>query len=111
MNALKTSTDLAAVERELGAGFVRPRDVAFVRGEGARLWDAEGRAYIDCAAAHGSASLGHAHPAVLSALHEQAARLMSCTPAFGNDARAAVRLWLEIGDERQCAQWPAAAQQ
>jgi acetylornithine/LysW-gamma-L-lysine aminotransferase len=78
-----------ARERELGPGLWNTRDVTFVRGEGARLWDDHGRAYIDCAAGYGVASLGHAHPALLGALHEQAARLISCTPSYGNDQRRA----------------------
>lgn len=89
MNAVTHSPDLAAIERDLGAGFVKARELAFVRGEGARLWDAEGHSYLDFASAHGATSLGHAHPAVLGALHEQAARLISCTPSFASDVRAA----------------------
>ncbi|MBZ0252048.1 MAG: aminotransferase class III-fold pyridoxal phosphate-dependent enzyme, partial [Candidatus Methylomirabilis sp.] len=35
---------------------------AFVRGEGARLWDAEGAEYVDFLAGIATANLGHAHP-------------------------------------------------
>jgi len=42
----------------------------FVRGEGAYLYDAEGREYLDCVAGFGSLNLGHNHPAVVDALTE-----------------------------------------
>ena len=58
------------------------------RGEGARLYDAEGRSYIDCSAAHGWAALGHSHPEVTAAIQEQAARLVMLTESSSNDARA-----------------------
>jgi glutamate-1-semialdehyde 2,1-aminomutase len=44
----------------------------FVRGEGAYLWDADGRRYIDYVGSWGPAILGHAHPAVVRAVQETA---------------------------------------
>jgi glutamate-1-semialdehyde 2,1-aminomutase len=44
----------------------------FERGEGAYLWDADGRRYIDYVGSWGPAILGHAHPAVVSAVREAA---------------------------------------
>ena len=49
--------------------------VEFVRGEGARLWDAEGREYLDFLAGISVCSVGHCHPAVVEAVSDQAARL------------------------------------
>jgi glutamate-1-semialdehyde 2,1-aminomutase len=43
-------------------------------GEGARLWDADGREYIDFIGSWGALILGHAHPAITAAIQEQAAR-------------------------------------
>ena len=83
------SSDAHALELRHGAGFVVPREITFVRGEGAHLFDSNGREYIDAAAAHGAASLGHAHPRVRAALERQAGRLMLTTPSFANDERAA----------------------
>ncbi|MFT7678380.1 MAG: acetylornithine/LysW-gamma-L-lysine aminotransferase [Planctomycetota bacterium] len=82
-------TSPAGIERRLGPGLVGTRETTFVQGQGARLFDVEGRSYIDCSAAHGCASLGHAHPRLVEALTEQAGRLISCTPSFANDQRAA----------------------
>ncbi len=50
--------------------------VAFVRGEGALLWDADGRQYLDALAGVAVCGLGHAHPAVTRALCEQAGTLV-----------------------------------
>jgi acetylornithine aminotransferase len=50
--------------------------VAFSHGEGAWLWDQEGRRYLDAVAGIAVCNLGHAHPAVARALSEQAGRLV-----------------------------------
>jgi acetylornithine/N-succinyldiaminopimelate aminotransferase len=50
--------------------------VEFVRGEGARLWDAEGNEYLDFLCGISVTNLGHCHPRVVEAVREQAARLM-----------------------------------
>jgi predicted acetylornithine/succinylornithine family transaminase len=50
--------------------------VEFVRGEGCRLWDAEGNEYLDFLAGISVAQIGHAHPAWADAVSTQAARLV-----------------------------------
>ncbi|MEO5348504.1 MAG: aspartate aminotransferase family protein [Magnetococcus sp. YQC-3] len=50
--------------------------VAFVRGEGTRLWDETGREYLDFLAGIGVNNLGHCPPAVVAAIREQAGVLM-----------------------------------
>ena len=42
--------------------------LVFVRGKGARVWDADGNRYIDHVGAFGPLILGHAHPAVVEAI-------------------------------------------
>lgn len=49
--------------------------VAFVRGEGCRLWDAEGKEYLDLFASLAVMNLGQCHPAVVKAVQEQVATL------------------------------------
>jgi acetylornithine/N-succinyldiaminopimelate aminotransferase len=49
--------------------------LALVRGEGAQVWDADGRRYLDLLAGVAVNALGHAHPAVVAAVSEQVARL------------------------------------
>ena len=53
----------------------RRAPVEFVRGEGARLWDSEGREYLDFLAGISVCSVGHCHPAVVEAVREQAGTL------------------------------------
>jgi predicted acetylornithine/succinylornithine family transaminase len=50
--------------------------IAFVRGEGARLWDSEGTEYLDVQTGLAVNSLGHCHPAVVDAIRAQAAQLI-----------------------------------
>ncbi len=89
MASLAGSEAIIAAENSYTSGAYPKRQIAIVRGEGARLWDAEGREYIDCVGGQGSANLGHAHPAVVAAIREQAGQLISCPEIFYNDQRAA----------------------
>jgi predicted acetylornithine/succinylornithine family transaminase len=50
--------------------------VEFVRGRGARLWDAEGNEYLDFLCGISVTNLGHCHPRIVRALREQAGELM-----------------------------------
>lgn len=50
--------------------------VEFVRGEGARLWDADDNAYLDLQTGLAVNAVGHCHPAVVAAIREQAAQLI-----------------------------------
>ena len=56
--------------------------VEFVRGEGARLWDAEGNEYLDFLCGISVTSLGHCHPRVVEAVREQVGRLMHVSNLF-----------------------------
>ena len=49
--------------------------VEFVRGEGVRLWDPEGREYLDFLAGISVCSVGHCHPAVVEAVRDQVGTL------------------------------------
>jgi len=51
-------------------------DLAFERGEGARLWTAEGRRFLDFGAGIATSSIGHGHPHLVQAIAEQAAKVM-----------------------------------
>jgi acetylornithine aminotransferase len=50
-----------------------------VRGEGCRLWDADGREYLDFLAGVAVNNLGHCHPRVVAALQQQAGELIHCS--------------------------------
>ena len=62
-----------------------PLPVVLARGEGARLWDVQGRRYIDMMSAYSAVSHGHAHPRIIAALDAQARRLAVPSRAFYND--------------------------
>jgi acetylornithine/N-succinyldiaminopimelate aminotransferase len=59
-----------------------PQPVAFARGEGAWLWDTEGKKYLDALAGIAVSGLGHGHPALTRALAEQAGRLIHTSNLF-----------------------------
>jgi LysW-gamma-L-lysine/LysW-L-ornithine aminotransferase len=82
--------DIMAQEDQHTSGLNTKRPIALVRGQGALVWDADGREYIDCMTAHGVAMLGHSHPAVTAAIQQQAATLVACSEAVYNDQRAAM---------------------
>lgn len=50
--------------------------VSFTHGQGVWLWDAQGRKYLDALAGIGVSCLGHAHPRLVAAISEQAARVI-----------------------------------
>ncbi|MCP5301404.1 MAG: aspartate aminotransferase family protein [Chromatiaceae bacterium] len=57
--------------------------VAFSRGEGAQLWDTEGRVYLDALSGIAVCNLGHAHPAVTAAICDQARRVVHTSNVYG----------------------------
>jgi acetylornithine/N-succinyldiaminopimelate aminotransferase len=62
-----------------------PKPVRFVRGRGARLWDADGREYLDFLCGLAVTALGHAHPAVAEAITVQARTLLHVSNLFDNE--------------------------
>lgn len=78
------------LEEQLGAGTYYKRNLELVRGEGARLWDAEGKEFIDCVGGQGAANLGHANPYVCRAIRDQAEKLLVCSELFYHEERARI---------------------
>jgi predicted acetylornithine/succinylornithine family transaminase len=75
--------------------------VAFVRGDGVRLWDSEGKEYLDFLGGLAVTSLGHAHPAVADAIADQARTLLHVSNLYYNDVqpRVAARLDALLGGD------------
>ena len=96
--ALSTE-ELVALDAEHVMATYGRQPVAFVRGEGAVLFDAEGRRYLDFLAGLAVTSLGHAHPAVADALADQARTLLHVSNLYLNDVqpRLAARLDTLLG--------------
>lgn len=59
--------------------------VVAVKGEGSRLWDAEGKEYLDFFPGWGVSGLGHCHPKVVEAIKEQACRLIHMPNNYYNE--------------------------
>jgi acetylornithine/N-succinyldiaminopimelate aminotransferase len=74
--------DVAARESRYVLQTYRRNPVTFVRGEGVRLYDANGREYLDLLSGIGVASLGHAHPGLARVLAEQAQTLVHTSNLF-----------------------------
>ncbi len=77
--------DAMELEGKYSARNYEPLPVVLVRGQGAYLWDVDGRKYIDMMSAYSAASHGHAHPRILAALSRQAERLAVPSRAYYND--------------------------
>jgi len=58
--------------------------IAFVRGEGSYVWDSDGERYIDLMPGWGTTTIGHCHPRVVRAIHEQSANLLHVDNTFYN---------------------------
>jgi predicted acetylornithine/succinylornithine family transaminase len=85
---------LRELEREALMGTYARQPVEFVRGEGTRLWDADGNEYLDFLSGISVTQLGHCHPDVVEAVREQAGRLMHVGNLFYTEPamRLAARL-------------------
>lgn len=75
-------TDLQALEERYLMRTYKRAPVEFVRGEGALLWDAEGKEYLDFLGGISVCSVGHCNPEVVEAVREQAGRLMHTSNLF-----------------------------
>jgi predicted acetylornithine/succinylornithine family transaminase len=84
--------------REIEGRHVLPtykrQPVVFTRGEGARLFDGDGREYLDLLSGIGVASLGHAHPGLAAVIADQAATLLHTSNLYYHplQGEAAARL-------------------
>lgn len=66
------------------AGF---NGLAIAGGQGSVLWDHDGRRYLDFSSQLVYTNMGHQHPAIVAAIQDQAARLVTVAPSFANETR------------------------
>jgi len=93
VTTLAPALDLGQIqkqEQEYQLPLYAKREIALVRGEGAYLYDSEGKRYLDAMSNYGVAVLGHADPEFAAALSDQLAKLTTCHQSFYNDVRAAL---------------------
>ncbi len=82
MSPNTTTADLVALARSRLVPTYRQRELVLARGDGARLWDIDGRDYIDFAAGIAVNALGYGDADVLAALHTQADQLWHTSNIF-----------------------------
>jgi acetylornithine/LysW-gamma-L-lysine aminotransferase len=93
VTSLAPTLDLGVIqslEHEHQLPLYAKREIALVRGEGAYLYDSEGKRYLDAMSNYGVAVLGHADPEFAAALADQLGTLTTCHQSFYNDVRAAL---------------------
>ncbi|QSX74823.1 acetylornithine/succinyldiaminopimelate transaminase [Lysobacter arenosi] len=77
-----TSADLFSLSERYYLPVYRPRRIVLDHGHGARVWDREGREYVDFGAGIAVNALGHANPVLVAALTEQAGKLWHTSNVF-----------------------------
>ena len=87
----KTNRDVLLEEKNAFASAARIKyyDIVLDHGRGAVVTDIEGNNYIDLLASASSTNTGHAHPRVVQAIQEQAAKMIQYTPAYFANSQAA----------------------
>lgn len=82
------SSEIRTIEEKCSSRATPKRPVVIVKGQGALVWDADGKEYIDCIGGHGVCNVGHCHPKVVEAIRRQSEKLLMCTQGVYNDVRA-----------------------
>jgi ornithine--oxo-acid transaminase len=82
---MTTTTRFLEEADRYGAHNYEPLPVVLTRGEGAYVWDVEGRRYLDMLSSYSALNQGHRHPHIVRALVEQAQQLTLTSRAFHND--------------------------
>ncbi|HHP50828.1 MAG TPA: acetylornithine transaminase [Moorella mulderi] len=80
---MDTSAWIALGEKYIMSTYAR-QPLVLVRGQGTRVWDVEGREYLDFVGGIAVNSLGHCHPRVVEALKDQAQKLLHCSNLYWN---------------------------
>lgn len=76
--------DWVALEKQYYQGTFKRQPLTLVRGEGARVWDSDGKVYLDFVAGIAVNVLGHCHPAVIKAVQEQVTQLIHVSNLYYN---------------------------
>ncbi|KAJ7271159.1 ornithine-oxo-acid aminotransferase [Mycena rebaudengoi] len=76
--------DVIQLEHQYGAHNYHPLPVVFDKALGAKVWDPEGKEYIDMLSAYSAVNQGHCHPRIVATLCEQAQKLTLSSRAFYN---------------------------
>ena len=74
--------DWISIEKQYYAQTVKRQPVVIEKGLGTRVWDVNGKEYLDFTAGWAVTNIGHSHPAIVDAITKQAATLMQTSNAF-----------------------------
>ena len=85
MNITPNSATYIKQEDKYGAHNYHPLGVVLSKGQGAFVWDVDGKKYFDFLSAYSAVNQGHCHPKIVAALTEQANRICLTSRAFYND--------------------------
>lgn len=99
---MNTTAELFALSERYYLPVYRPRRIVLDHGKGSRIWDRDGREYVDFGAGIAVNALGHAHPALVGALTEQAGKLWHTSNVFVSEPT--LRLAEELVDASRFAQ-------
>ncbi len=80
--------DYMAIQKQYEFDVYPKRDIVLVKGKGAKVWDTQGKEYIDCSTGHSVANIGHCNEMVARAIVEQAQMLITCDGTYYNDKKA-----------------------
>jgi predicted acetylornithine/succinylornithine family transaminase len=83
-NAMDANT-VMALQHQHVLGTYPPADLMLVRGQGSRVWDSQGKCYLDFCLGISVCNLGHCHPRVTAAIREQAGKLVHVSNLFYNE--------------------------
>ncbi len=85
MTRPKTPQDYIDLEDKHGAHNYHPLPVVLAKGQGAKVWDTDGKEYLDFLSAYSAVNQGHCHPKIIAAMVEQSQTLTLTSRAFHND--------------------------
>ncbi len=81
---MNTSEEIISLHKQFVMSTYAP-GLVLVKGKGAKVWDADGKEYLDFLAGIAVLSVGHCHPKVVKAIKEQAAKLMHVSNLYYNE--------------------------
>jgi len=76
--------DWVSLEHQYYQGTFKRQPVTFVRGKGTRVWDSDGKSYLDLVAGIAVNVLGHCHPAIVEAVQQQVTQLVHVSNLYYN---------------------------
>jgi len=83
-----TSKQLIEIDKDNYLQTFKRYPVVFAKGEGAKIWDIEGREYIDALSGIAVNTLGHQHPALVKTIQEQASKLLHISNFYLSEPQA-----------------------